>query len=242
MRTQDTDLVVHTHTITIISGTAIQHWRLRAHTCTAKQESRDTFKPLTCSWPPRGNTTGHGLESNDFLVHSRDTGALKHTGYEWHLRSTRSDWDRLPTQRSVAVKQRSLLRRLQQYNSIFTTRPRRKVLDRSHSYIHIHTHTQIVPQEGNLKIINAILGKRRIMVINHFLSNTDDEVVCGVKEMLVQKEEKTQKVKKSICHRKYGFGWFSKMRYKIMPVNKNKTKQNNKIKNQNAHFQWEKNL
>lgn len=47
-----------------------------------------------------------------------------------------------------------------------------------------YTHTQIVPQEGNLETINAILGKR-IMVRNHFLSNTDDKEVCGAREMLV---------------------------------------------------------
>lgn len=34
------------------------------------------------------------------------------------------------------------------------------------------------------------------MVRNHFLSNTDDEEVCGVREMLVQKEQKTHKVRK----------------------------------------------
>lgn len=28
------------------------------------------------------------------------------------------------------------------------------------------------------------------MVRNHFLSNTDDEEVCGVREMLVQKKKK----------------------------------------------------
>lgn len=65
------------------------------------------------------------------------------------------------------------------------------------------------------------------MVRNHFLSNTDDEEVCGVREMLVQKKKKKKrkhmKWEKSIYHKKYGFGWFSKMRYKSMPVNKNKT-------------------
>lgn len=31
------------------------------------------------------------------------------------------------------------------------------------------------------------------MVRNHFLSNTDDEEVCGVREMLVQKKKKKRK-------------------------------------------------
>lgn len=31
------------------------------------------------------------------------------------------------------------------------------------------------------------------MVRNHFLSNTDDEEVCGVREMLVQKKKKKKK-------------------------------------------------
>lgn len=35
------------------------------------------------------------------------------------------------------------------------------------------------------------------MVRNHFLSNTDDEEVHGVREMLVQEEQKTHEVRKA---------------------------------------------
>lgn len=34
------------------------------------------------------------------------------------------------------------------------------------------------------------------MVGNHFLSNTEDEEGCGVREMLVQEEQKTYEVRK----------------------------------------------